>query len=194
VKAGGLKEDASDEMIVIRGAALPEASPESSSNMVQKVSDASVSPALLAANNKNIIPIDLRKLVDEGHLELNVSVRGGDIVTVRSSAQHFIYVLGYVQHPSSFELKAPQVDALQAVAMAGGLGPAARAENSFMVRQTPDGQSVVPLDLNKMAAGTVPPVSMQAGDTLVVGSGFWARLAEFVRPSVSMGGSYSPVP
>ena len=86
------------------------------------------------------------------------------------------------------------VEALQAVAMAGGLTGAARAENSFLIRETARGQKIVPVDLTKIARGQRPSLQMVKGDTLVVGSGLWARLAEFIKPSVSAGMSYSPSP
>ena len=50
------------------------------------------------------------------------------------------------------------------------------------------------VDLTRMARGKTQAETMQPGDTLVVGSSFVARLSEFVRPSVSAGMSYSPVP
>jgi protein involved in polysaccharide export with SLBB domain len=83
-----------------------------------------------------------------------------------------------------------RVDALRAVALAGGLVPSARAENSVLVRETAQGQQVVAVDLTKMARGVRPPLYMQPGDTLVVGSSTIAKMTEFIRPSVGVGAQY----
>jgi protein involved in polysaccharide export with SLBB domain len=98
------------------------------------------------------VVIDLKHLVDDGNLLLNLEVRGGDIITVPPRSPDYVYVLGYVQRPGAYELKdGVRVDALRAVALAGGLSPAARAENSYLVRETAKGQLVVPVDLTKIA-------------------------------------------
>ena len=100
-----------------------------------------------------------------------------------------------MSRPGSFDISGKgNIDALKAVAMAGGLTPTARAANSWLLRQTAKGQKMVPIDLTKLARGIKPPLQMQSGDTLVVGSSAMAKLSEFIKPSVSAGASFSPVP
>jgi len=141
----------------------------------------------------DIITVDLRDLLDSGDVRLNVPIYGSDIVSIPPRRQDFVYVLGYVQRPGSFELRGKkEVEALQAVAMAGGLSMAARAQNTVLIREEGYGREVISVDLTKIARGSRPPVYMQAGDTLIVGSGFFAKLAEFIRPSVSAGASLTP--
>jgi polysaccharide biosynthesis/export protein len=196
-KAGGLSDEAADNLLVMRagpGAAtgkVAAASTRVATNAPKAGADV-VDPTLLAKGGK-LISISLPKLVDEGDLSLNVALAAGDVVTVRQLAKRFVYVLGYVQHPGSFELPAGQkVDAVKAVALAGGLGTIARAENSFLVRETPQGNAVFAVNLDKMATGSIPPLYIEPGDTLVVGSGVFAKLSEFVRPSAGTALSYTP--
>jgi len=47
------------------------------------------------------------------------------------------------------------------------------------------------VDLTKIARGVRPPLYMEPGDTLVVGSSTIAKLSEFIRPSVGAGIHYS---
>jgi polysaccharide export outer membrane protein len=146
-------------------------------------------------NSQRLVSIDLRRLLDGGDLRLNAWVTRGDMITVPPRTKEYIYVLGYVQRPGGFEIDRDNPPAaLQAVAFAGGLTSTARAENSFVLRETETGQKMIPVDLTRMARGDSVAVTMQGGDTLVVGSSFIARLSEFVRPSVSAGMSFSPIP
>ncbi|MGD9872965.1 MAG: polysaccharide biosynthesis/export family protein [Kiritimatiellia bacterium] len=178
--AGGLKADAGNELLLI------------SESMAEPVTG---EPSTNEAPVKKIVPVDIARLIDQGDFQVNLEVGANDIVTVRPNVQQVVYVLGYVQRPGAFELKGGQkVDMVKGVALAGGLSPSARAENSYLVRETEQGQKVIPVNLAKMASGDSATEYLQAGDTLVVGSGFIARLAEFVRPSVGAGFNYAPVP
>lgn len=141
----------------------------------------------------DLITVDLRRLLDEGDVRLNLPIMGGDIVTVPPGRKEYVYVLGYVQRPGAFELEGrKRVRALQAVAMAGGLSGAARSQNSFLIIDNPSGRKVVPIDLTKIARGSRPPVYMESGNTLVIGSGMLAKLAEFIKPSASVGANLTP--
>lgn len=177
-QADGLDVKSGDELMLIRGK--------------QSVDSAS---AIGTSETNNLIIVDLKQLIDSGDLRMNLWVQKGDIITVLPRESNYICVLGYVNRPGSFDITGKgDVDALKAVAMAGGLASTARAENSWLLRQTPLGQKMVPIDLTKLARGAKPPLPLQTGDTLVVGSSMMAKLSEFVKPSVSAGASFSPGP
>lgn len=151
--------------------------------------------AAMAGLDADLITVDLEQLLDEGDVRLNLPIVGGDIVTVPPGRREYVYVLGYVQRPGAFELGGrDRVRAMQAVAMAGGLSGAARAQNSFLIIDKPTGRKVVSIDLTKIARGQRPPVYMESGNTLVIGSGVFARLAEFIRPTISAGADLTPGP
>lgn len=187
--AGGLKEDASDEIYIIRGGTSSLPPSALSTNAPPEDGAQEIDPALLASGSL-MVPINLKELIDNHDLKQNLDVRGGDIVNVRSVARNFVYVVGYVARPGAYEMRGSEaVDALRAVALAGGLLPTARSENSYIIRETTNGQSIISVDLVKVSHGSNPTVIMAPGDTLVIGSSLLARLSEFVRPSV--GASYS---
>ena len=188
-KSGGLKDDAADELLVIRPG-----NPSAVDTNKATASSADLQAEALATDAQ-LVRVDLRRLIDDGDLLQNVDIGAGDIISVRSMAQQFIYVLGYVSRPGAFEMKSErELDALRAVALAGGLTATARADNSFIVRQTDEGQDIMKVDLIKIAAGASPTIYMESGDTLVVGSSAFARLSEFVRPTVGAGMSFTPAP
>jgi polysaccharide export outer membrane protein len=182
-QADGLSGDAGDEVLLIRGG-----------NSVAPIQEKEGEGAAQASDS-NLVAIDLKQLIDAGDVRHNVWLQSGDLLTVPARQRGHVYVLGYVQRPGSFEiLKNKPMEALQAVAMAGGLSGTARAENSCLIRQTPKGQTVTPVDLTKIARGVRPPLFLEPGDTRVVGSCFLARMSEFIRPTVGAGVSYAPVP
>ncbi len=180
--AGGLDAKASDELLIVRHAeaATPPQPPP-----------ASQEPAPSAATDRQTtIPVDLAELIDEGNLVLNFPVRGGDVLIVPSRPKKYIYVLGYVRRPGAYELQeGSETDVLRAVAVGGGLTNTARSGNSFLIRQTPDGQRAIPVNMKKIARGELPPLMLRPGDTVVVGTTLVGKIAELVAPS--MGASIS---
>lgn len=215
-KADGLSADAGDEVLLVRG--LPPAPTngtakvetpappvgekgETAAPAVGAQAGTPAPPARTEETNSeqavigNLITIDLKQLLDTGDVRLNVWLQSGDILTVPARERGYVYVLGYVQRPGGVEvLKGKTIGALHAVAMAGGLSGTARAENCSLLRETPTGQKVIPVDLTKIARGVRPPLDLEPGDTLVVGSSFLARMSEFIRPTIGAGMSYTPVP
>lgn len=147
------------------------------------------------ATTPEMIKVNLKRLLVDGDVRLNVTIESGDIITVPPRVTQFVYVLGYVQRPGSFELtNTDRMRAMQAVAMAGGLSATARAQNSYLISEKTGVRKVLDVDLTKIARGQRPPLYMEAGDTLIVGSGIIAKLAEFIRPSVGASASLSAIP
>lgn len=169
--AGGPTEEAGDVLLLIR-AGSQEADAEA--------------PATEAGPRS--VAIDLAQLMDEANPQVNLTVRAGDIITLPKRRKTFVYILGYVQRPGAYELKdGMRIDVLRVVAMGGGLTSMARASKAKLIRETPTGHQVISLDLIKIAKGIRPPVYLESGDTLVVGSSFGARVGEYLRPRASFG-------
>jgi protein involved in polysaccharide export with SLBB domain len=107
--------------------------------------------------------------------------------------KQLVYVLGYVQRPGALEIPhGERMEALQAVAMAGGLSSAARAQNSTLITEQDGERKNIRVDLTSIKLGKSPPVTLAPGDILIVGSSAFAKLAQFIQFSV--GSSYSPGP
>ena len=140
-----------------------------------------------------MISVDLDRLIDKGDITLNMTIRGGDVISVPPRKTEYVYVLGYVNRPGAVQIvDGDNIRAIQAVAERGGLSSAARADNSMLITQRGGKRQNVPVDLTKIVRGVRPPLMMKQGDILVVGSSAFAKLAEFVK--VSAGASVSPTP
>jgi len=189
-QAGGLKPEAGDELLITRPG-----DPRKEAADLDESGKSAGGDKESSREQPKVIALDLKELIDKGNFALNLEVESGDILTVSPQSPEYIYVLGYVRSPAALELKnGIRVDAVQAVAMAGGLTATARAENSFLIRKTREGQKIIKMDLTKITRGIRPPVYMESGDTLVIGTDFLGRLSEFLKPSISAGANFSGLP
>jgi polysaccharide export outer membrane protein len=171
--AGGLSTSAGDELILVRGAGASAAT--------RSEAGATAAPG----TGSELVRIDLEELLDQGNLLLNMQVSDGDVVTVTPREREFVYVLGYVRRPGAQRIEhGMRLDTLRALALGGGPTPTGRVKNSYLIRETPTGQEVKRINLKRASRGIDPPVYMEPGDMLVVGSSWWAKLSEIFRPSI----------
>jgi len=118
----------------------------------------------------------------------NIELQNDDIVHVPPVVNKYIYVMGYVNAPGQKVITdRMQVDAVTAVGMAGGLTDSARAEKTYLVRQTDKGAKRVEVDLIKMYQGVRPPIYLQSGDCIVVGTSWAVRVMNAMAPTASQG-------
>jgi polysaccharide export outer membrane protein len=188
--AGGLARGAGDDLVIIRGSGDAADAPPSEDSA--HTADPPPDAGRLEERGKNALPpavedqrrvtVDLSRLIDAGDARLNLPVFSGDVLAVAPRAREFAYVLGYVRAPGRIELNEDaDLTALNALAIAGGPTGQARVENSYLIRETDEGNRIVEVDLLKIAHGVRPDFSIQAGDTLVVGSGLLMKALEFLR-------------
>ncbi len=100
-------------------------------------------------DNSHQVTVDLKKLLGEGHTDLDVSVYPGDRVTVPRAG--IVYVVGAVNRPGGFPLSGERenMTVLQALALAEGLIAATRLAPSVQPRRT--GGYEVPVLMNASA-------------------------------------------
>lgn len=97
-------------------------------------------------------------------------------VAVRDATGMRFYVVGKVRTPGSFST-GRAVDTLQALSMAGGLADFADVKNAVILRHTPNGQVVEPVELTTVLKGhrrlkpgelAEPLPMLRSGDVLVI--------------------------
>lgn len=136
-----------------------------------------VTPAL-----PRLLKIDLVDLVERGDLSANCVLEDGDVVHVPQAAMFF--VMGEVNEGGAFPLRG-EITLLRAIALSGGLKETATPSVTTLIRTTPEGRITIPIDLDAVAAGTLPDRLMQADDVLVLnesgGARFTRGLSSFIR-------------
>lgn len=113
-------------------------------------------------------------------------------VTLRRVAPGKVWVDGQVRNPGVYDLPLADVDAYQAMIMAGGILPSGRSSKAALIRRAPDGQRMmVTIDLRHRNAN-MPMV--QRGDIIYVPKTGLGELAAFftqIRNSLPIGFSYA---
>jgi polysaccharide export outer membrane protein len=102
----------------------------------------------------------------EDYPESNVAVLPGDTVTIRRA--DIVYVVGEVNRPSGFLMDSGHISVLQAIALAGGTSSTAKLNGSRIVRKSPAGLIIVPVQLKKLMEAKISDLPMQADDILFV--------------------------
>ena len=106
-KAGGVKDNAGSQAIIKRKHNFDE-------------------------NNVNIIRIDLRKLLEEGDITLNVAIMDEDSIYI--SKADFFYINGQVKKPAAYKCD-PETTLFKAVTMAGGFTGMASLKKIKIIRK-----------------------------------------------------------
>jgi polysaccharide export outer membrane protein len=116
------------------------------------------------------ITIDLGKLFEEQTPELNLPLRGGDMLYCPLARPLSYYVVGDVVRPGGVAFPAGRnLRASQAIAMVGGPLRTARIAKGILVRTDLDGtRREIPLDFAKIMNGHAPDVAVLPNDIIFV--------------------------
>lgn len=146
--AGGLGEDAGEQILVTRASSAPGTTTKSASAIEIRLGDLLASP-------------------DARH---NIPVHPGDVVTVQRAGM--IYVVGEVNKPGAFALvNGAPLTVVQAVALGQGLRPNASRGKVIVVRTDAAGERIsIPVDIGRALSGRGTDVRLQSNDIVFVPS------------------------
>lgn len=182
-RAGGIADDAGGEILITRGvhsfiAASPapdetvetdasQATEPAAEAASEKKQEAAADPALLS--DPLTLRIRLNDLLDTGDPKYNVTLNGGDVVSVPRAG--VVYAVGGVQRAGGFVMASDrqQLTVLKVLSLSGGLLPTAKQRDAVIIRQSPDSkQQQVPVDLDQILAHKAKDPVLQASDILFV--------------------------
>jgi polysaccharide export outer membrane protein len=140
--AGGLSEEASDRIIVIR-----------------QYSD---------GRSKSLI-IDLEELMLRGNPKLNIPIYASDIINVPVERFSDIYVFGQVNNPGHIKMKKiSQLTLLRAIAQAGGFTDRAR-KSGVIIKRIEDGKEIkIKVNVKKILSGKKSDIILKSNDIIFV--------------------------
>ena len=112
--------------------------------------------------------IDLDQMVKEGREELNVAIKGGDVVYVPEAGS--VYVDGAVRKAGSYPIR-QEMSVQEAIVAAGGLQSFADPKNVKLVRYVGKGKrEVAKLSIDDMRRGEAAELKIQDRDVIFVES------------------------
>jgi polysaccharide export outer membrane protein len=160
-QAGGVSDDAGSTLTIARG--------EVSRRVLGAGADAGDQTKL--ASDPATVTINLQRLLENGDPNSNVEVYPGDHVTVQRAG--IVYVVGAVNRAGAYRLTESNQDmtVLKALALAGSLGPFAKAKQAVLLRPNPTapkGREEIPLNLKAMLHGNVADRPLQSNDIVFV--------------------------
>ena len=162
--AGGLNLEAADNFAIIqkKGATRGPGAEKSASAV-----PGTANPAP-AGEKTDSIRVNLKDLLENGNMALNVPIAGGDVVQVPERQIARFYVVGDVNRPGAFELPAEEnMFISQALAEAGGPLRTAKTNKAVLVRWDDKGQrQELPIDVAEIMKGKKPDLPLQANDVL----------------------------
>jgi len=162
-RVGGIAEDAGGQVLISRPAHLitlgtPADEPSENDPLTP---EGMTEPLTLR--------IDLHDLLDTGDPKYNITLRGGDVVSVPRAG--VVYAVGAVQRPGGFVMAndRQQLTVLKVLALSGGLTSTAKKKSAVIIRQSPDSdQRQVPVDLERILAFKAEDLQLQQSDILFV--------------------------
>jgi polysaccharide export outer membrane protein len=117
------------------------------------------------------IAIDFQALNEGTRPELNLRLRGGDVLYVPQRRREFYFVVGDVGKPGVYEIKkaAGTIRLSQALAQTGGPLPTAKMSAGILVRfDQAGGRQELPVDFKAILEGRQPDLSVQANDIVFI--------------------------
>jgi len=155
-------------------------------------------PAAYVVRGARRIPVDLRRLIQEGDLLQNIPLQTDDTLVVpevvsganpQEVLERRIYVLGRVQKPGVYTIR-QEIPILHAIFLAGGLvEPQADLVRAFVIR----GKERLPVDLRRLiqSGDLSQNLMIRHEDTIVVPEGGEVQNAVFIMGEVNKPGAYA---
>ena len=162
--AGGITDDAGSVVIVTR-------STHAGADPAETASGAAADPPADPAQDTQNITIRLLDLLDSGDSKFNISVYGGDVVSVPKAG--IVYVMGAgVAQPGGYVLQGhgDQITVLRAIALAHGLTGFAKSDDATIMRTNPlTGQrDQITVHIKQIEKHKADDLAMKSNDILYV--------------------------
>jgi polysaccharide export outer membrane protein len=120
------------------------------------------------ARNKQIIPVNLKRMLDFGDMSQNLFMEDGDILYVPNSDEKKYFVLGEVPKPGVVYYRDP-VDVIEAVAQGGGFLVSAQRKQVVVVRGDLRSPQIYEVNILAMMEGrTFERFPLQKGDIVYI--------------------------
>jgi len=117
-------------------------------------------------------PINVRKIVSQGAIGLDILLEPGDTVTVDARQSSSVFIFGHVKEPGEFPWKGGMT-LTNLVTLAGGLQDYPKLSNVRVIRNAGEkGSKSYSVDLGAIINGDAPDVVLRPGDRVYIDETF----------------------
>ncbi len=129
------------------------------------------------ASTTEPIRVDLKRLLDQGDMSVNVQLQPGDLVYIpleksQDVAQSKIYVEGEVKKPGLYDWQ-PGMTAMNACVLAGGFDRFAAPNRAKIIRRQNGDTITIEVNLKDVREGKTADPPLQPGDRIHIPETFW---------------------
>ena len=137
---------------------------------------------IVASVKQRVIEIPWDKLTD-GHMQYNIVVRPGDVLSVPAPQAGLVYIMGEINRGGTYGLPGEKdLTFTQLVAMSGGLGVLAIPERVQLIRRVGEDQVAhMRINYRAIANGTQPDFYLKPNDTFNIGTNWFATPVAIIR-------------
>ncbi len=131
-----------------------------------------------------LMPVNFRKLVEEGDMRHNVYMKPGDYVFLPAVGGAKVYVLGSVNRPAAVA-HSSRLTLVSALAEARGVQKEAYAAGLVLIRGSFQEPKLARVDLRAILRGGARDFALQPGDIIWVPKKPWSKLGEYAELALS---------
>lgn len=137
--------------------------------------------------DKDILPVDLYKLVKQGDMSQNIYMHGGDKIYIAEPSAVNIMVLGEITKPKIVALPDGFMSVKQAIASAGGLLPTSDQRYIQVIRGNLKNPKIYTLHWQHIVRLPTDSLLLMPGDIVYVASApitQWSRFVSQILPTI----------
>jgi protein involved in polysaccharide export with SLBB domain len=127
-----------------------------------------------------MLPVDFRRLFQDGDLSQNVALKSGDYIYLPSSLSQEVYVFGAVNQPLAVGFR-DRVTLVSAIAAAKDVRAGARAGQVLILRGSLQKPAVYLVDYEAVRRGRAPDIDLEPRDIVWVPDQPWGDLEKYAR-------------
>ncbi len=150
---------------------------------------ANLRSARLIRNNRTQ-PVDIYRLLQEGALDQNIQLQGGDTIFVPDDKNQNVFVFGAVSRSGAVAMPSGRLNISQALASAGIFETRGQVGNIRIIRSlSPTRGELITVDHHLILSGRALPFELVEGDIIYVprsAVGSWNQAIQDLLPSLQM--------
>ena len=193
--AGGVRDDASHLLFLIRPPALEDEDPEALERAEGPESIERTKHS--EGGSPKTFVINLEELLIKGDLTLNLPLKHGDVINVPVSGK--VFVGGEVWRPGGFILAGKRMTLSQAIVLAGGVKPQAKGSDTkiFRYSEKGTGREILSANVYAIQKGQEDDLYVKENDIIIVPrhgvKAFFVGIKETLTGVFSMGYSLGSI-